>query len=237
MIRILAVLVVLAAGWPACAETLVLSQAVNDPLPARSLLILREAYRRIGITIETMQVPNERALVLADSGQTSGDLIRIGGLSATYANLIQVPEPVVMFDSIAFTSGLTFPVRGWESLRPYHLCVMRGNKLAEINTEGMNREIVGTIEGMARMVIAGHCEVAILGRQVWLEIDRYGIKPLISLDQPIQSVPLYHYVHRRHADLVPRLAKALKELNADGTAARLVAADDQAIEAARRRAR
>lgn len=237
MIRLCVAMALLMMAWPAAAETLVLSQGINDPLPARALLILREAYRRIGITIETEQVPNERAIVLADSGQTSGDLIRIAGLSATYPNLIQVPEPVVTFESIAFTSGLTFPVKGWESLRPYHLCVLRGNKLAEINTEGMSREIVGTIEGMGRMVTAGHCEVAILGRQVWLELDRHGLKPLISLDPPIQVVPLYHYVHRRHADLVPHLVKALKELNADGTAARLVAADDQAIEVARRRAR
>ncbi|MBF0324283.1 substrate-binding periplasmic protein [Magnetospirillum moscoviense] len=237
MTRILALLVLLVAAWPVRGETLVLSQGINDPLPARALLILREAYRRLGITIETEQVPNERAIVLADSGQTSGDLIRIAGLSATYPNLIQVPEPVVTFESTAFTAGLTFPVKGWESLRPYRLCVLRGNKLAEINTEGMNREIVGTIEGMGRMVIAGHCEVAVLGRQVWLEVDRHGLRPLISLDPPIQVVPLYHYVHRRHADLVPRLAKVLKELNADGTSARLVAADDHAIEEARRRAR
>lgn len=237
MIRTLAVLVLLLAAASARAETLVLSQGINDPLPARALLILREAYRRLGIDIETLPAPNERAIVLADSGQTSGDLIRIAGLSATYPNLVQVPEPVLTFESIAFTAGMTFPVKGWDSLRRHRLCVLRGNKLAENNTEGMDREIVGTIEGMGRMVVAGHCDVAIMGRHVWLELDRHGIRPLVSLEPPIQAVPLYHYVHRRHAELVPRLAAALKDLKADGTVARLVSADDQAIEDAWARAR
>jgi polar amino acid transport system substrate-binding protein len=218
------------------AEALVLSQIEKDPQVALSLEVVREAYRRLGIVIATKPLPNERALVAADAGETGGDLIRIAGLESRYPNLIRVPEPVLFFDSIAFTTGLRFPVSGWDSLRPYHLCVLRGNKLAELGTEGMSRDIAPTIETMGRMVVAGRCQVAVMGRLVWLEIDRLGLKPLISLEPPVQSVPLYHYVHRRHADLVPKLAEALRQMRADGTSARLSAVSEQAIEAARRRA-
>lgn len=235
--RILRALVIalLAQTGAAEAKPYLISQIEGDPLSGRAFEIVREAYRRIGLEAQVELLPNERGIVSADSGDTDGDTIRMAGVEGRYPNLVRVPEAVLNYDTIAFTSGLKFKVDGWDSLRPYSLCVIRGMKLAEKGSEGMQRELVSSSESVMRMLKAGHCQVAILGEAIWLEIDRLGTGPLRALEPPVETTPLYHYVHRRHAELVPRLAAALRQLRQDGTVAAILAADRAAIRAARDR--
>lgn len=227
--------VLLALPGAGMASPLVISQIEGDPLSSRAFQIVHEAYRRIGIEARVEPLPNERGIVSADNGDTDGDTMRMAGIEARYPNLVRVPEPVLNYDSIAFTAGLSFRVNGWDSLRPYSLCVIRGMKLAEKGSEGMHRDLVASAELTFRMLKAGHCQVAILGEAIWLEIDRLGAGPLRALAPPIETTPLYHYVHRRHADLVPRLTEALRQMRKDGTVAAILAADRAAIQAARER--
>jgi polar amino acid transport system substrate-binding protein len=42
-------------------------------------------------------------------------------------------------------------------------------------------------------------------------------------EPPLASVPMYMYLHRKHADLVDDAARALREMKADGTYASIVA--------------
>ena len=216
---------------------MVISQMDDDPiLSVKAFHIMREAYRRLGIELRPDLLPRERALMSADSGETDGDLIRAAGIDARYINLVPVPEPVVTFDAVGFTTGLKFTVDGWNSLRPYSLCIMRGMKLAEQGTEGMQRLIANTTDQAILMLSAGRCQVAVLGHQVWLDIERLHAGPMRALDPPVASVPLYHYLHRRHADLAPRLAETLRQMRDDGTSATLLVDErDRAIDAARRR--
>lgn len=225
------------AAEPMPGLRMVVSQMDDDPvLSVKASHIMREAYRRLGIELRSELLPRERALMSADSGETDGDLIRAAGIDARYINLVRVPEPVITFDAVAFTAGLKFTVDGWDSLRPYSLCIMRGMKIAEQGTEGMQRLIANTTDQAVLMLSAGRCQVAVLGHQVWLDIERLQAGPLRALDPPIASVPLYHYVHRRHAELVPRLADALRAMRNDGAFAALLAGgEDDAVAAARRR--
>lgn len=230
--------VLCAALWlpgPGLAETLVLSHIPNDRPTAQAFRILQEAYRRIGIEVREELLPHERSLRAANSGQTDGEVMRIAGIEAQFPNLIPVPESVQTFDAMAFTTGLTFKVEGWESLRPYPICVNRGLKLAEQGTEGMNRVLVTTVDQMAEMLRRGHCLVAVFGRAGWLEFDRLHAGPIRELEPPIASLPLFHYVNRRHEALVPKLAEALRRMRRDGTIAALTALDDQPIAEARKR--
>ncbi|EME71170.1 hypothetical protein H261_04510 [Paramagnetospirillum caucaseum] len=239
MIRAALSLLVLLA-WPVtgpagAADIHMISQIQGDHLSVRGFEVVREAYRRIGLQAVADIRPNERGIVSADSGDTDGDTMRMAGLEARYPNLVRVPEPVLSFDTVAFTAGMRFEVRGWESLRPYSICVVRGFKLGENGTEGMNRELVSTNEASLRMVKAGHCQMTLLGDAVWLLIDELKLGPLRALETPVAVTPLYHYVNIRHAHLAPRLAEALKAMRQDGAVDSILAADRAVIRAARER--
>lgn len=226
------------AAWLFCfpamaGETVVLSQ--RDNLLARSAFaIASEAYLRIGIKAKARVLPSLRAIQEADRGETDGELARMAGIEAQYPNLQQVPEPLLDFDTVAFTAGLTFKVDGWESLRPYSLCLSRGMKLAEDGTEGMDRYFSNDVPQMVNMLLAGRCQVAVLGYVVWPEIDRLQAQKLRSLEPPIVSTPLYLYVNKKHAHLVLKLAAELRRMREDGTTAALLSPFEREITAARK---
>lgn len=217
------------------ADLHVISQIQGDNASERGMDVVREAYRRAGLDAKAELLPNERAIISASNGDTDGDTMRMAGLEAKYPNLVRVPEPVMLFNVVAYTAGLTFPVDGWESLRPYTLCIVRGFKLGETRTEGMSRDLPATPEAALRMVRAGHCQIATMAESFWLLIDELKLGPLRALDRPVETIPLFHYVNARHAGLVPKLAEALKEMRKDGTMDRILASDRAAVQAAKER--
>jgi polar amino acid transport system substrate-binding protein len=152
-----------------------------------------------------------------------------------YPNLIRIPEPIYSFNVKAFTTGFVFKVDGWESLRPYQICVLRGLKLSEQGTEGMNRMVGNTIDHVIEMLRRQRCEVAVFGSATWLEIDRLKAGPLRELEPPIATLQLFHYVNKRHEALVPKLAEALRQMRAEGAIAAVTATDDQFIAEAKKR--
>ena len=52
-------------------------------------VILREAYRRLGIALEIRKLPAERALRMASDGQLDGEVQRIDAVKRTHPNLVQ----------------------------------------------------------------------------------------------------------------------------------------------------
>ena len=232
-----------AAGWlafdagssAACATDFTVATVEGDPLRQTGFAIIQEAYRRIGVAARSVYLPNERGLRAAALGEVDADTMRVAGTEQRYTDLVPVPEMLLTFDGLVFTTGLTFKVDGWDSLRPYSICVLRGFKVAEQATQGMQVTFGESTAGVIQMLHAGRCQVTVLDAPVWLEIDRLKAGPMLTLTPPVVSLPLYHYVHRSHADLAPKLAAALRDMRADGTTERLLAADEAPIEAARRR--
>ena len=106
-----------------------------------SEVILRKAYRKLGIVIAIKKYPGERALKLANAGRVAGDVQRIDGLSAKYPNLIQVRPAINFIESSVFSKTVRFTVTGWDSLRRHRIGLIRGIKFAEINTKGMNAKL------------------------------------------------------------------------------------------------
>jgi polar amino acid transport system substrate-binding protein len=219
----------------AMSQSVVLSHIPDDKPTALTFLVLQEAYRRIGIEAKEEFLPHERSLRASNSGEVDGEVMRIAGLEKEYPNLIMVPESIYNFDTVAFTTGLVFKIDGWESLRPYQLCILRGLKLSERGTEGMNRMVGNSTDHVIEMLRRDRCQVAILGRASWLEVDRLKAGPLRELRPPIATLKLFHYVHKRHEALVPKLAETLRQMRSEGAIAAITASEDQSIVEAKRR--
>jgi polar amino acid transport system substrate-binding protein len=212
-----------------------ISQIADDTGTIQFFPILVEAYRRLGIEIIAEPLPAERGLRETDSGQTDGETVRVEGLEALYPNLVRVPESVVSVEVKVFTTGLFFPIMGWESMGPYSVCYMHGLKLYEQGTHGMRRVSAFGQENAVKLLREGLCEVAALSANAWIVIDRLNAGPMRELESPVASYPLYHYVHRRHADLVPLLAKELREMKREGVIDAILAPHREAVRAAKAR--
>lgn len=213
---LLAFTVLACAGTALCDTPLRISLMAGDTGTMNYFPILKEAYRRIGIEAEAVPLPAERALREADGGLTDGDAIRVEGIEAFYPNLVRVPESVASVDVTIFTAGLDFPVSGWESLRPYSVCYLHGAKMHESGTEGLKRVPAFGQDQSVKLLRDGLCEVAVLSRNAWMAVDRLNAGPLRELEPPVATHELYHYVHRRHSNLVPSLAEEIRKMKKEG---------------------
>jgi len=179
--------------------------------------ILKEAYSRIGITVTTREFPGERALKMSNSGAVDGEVNRIHGIRKKYANLRMVPVAINAIEGLAFTNKPGIKVRSWEDLRPHKLGLRIGAKYAEYGTAGMQVASVKTNDQVFSMLGKHRTEIAISTRiEGVLTIHKLGLKNIRLIEPPLVSLELFHFLHKKHEALVPRIRKALEEMAREG---------------------
>ena len=212
---------------PLRAEELQLSVISRSTTHADLWKAAEAAFQRIGVTAVIREVSPERSAVLANEGRTDGDVGRSSGLDKTYPNLVQVPEPIYQYVPTAF-SYKRFDVAGsWDSLRSHTVCIRRGLRQTDQRTKDLTRQVLADEATMLRMLAAGGCDVAIMERNNALARAAMAAEPpLLRLLPPMEVMPLYIYLHKSHAGLVPKLSAALRQMRADGTMHKLLGEGD-----------
>lgn len=196
--------------------------AIDDPAAMISERVLREAYRRLGRKLVVHQLPGERSLVFANDGKMDGELYRKLGIDRDYPNLLIVPVPLLTFELVIFSRGTSFVVNGWDSLRPYTLGFMRGNKIAQENTQGMRVEPVPTLQQAFEKMMMGRTDLVLGHRASGMAVVRsQKLEGVTVLEPPLSSFPVYHYLNKKHEALVPELTRVLKQMQADRTIERI----------------
>ncbi len=198
---------------------IVISQALpgDGYLDVLAQRLLTEAYKRLDIAAVFEPVPAERSLLRANAGDSDGEVFRVAGIDQHYPNLRRVPTPLLFLEFVAFSKRVQFKPRGWESLRPYSLLVQLGTKRVEETTQGMNRTVVANKEGMFLMLQAGRADVAVDIRVQGLrEMKKLGLTDIKVLEPALETIPAYHYVHKRHEALVTPLAETLQHMEQQG---------------------
>ncbi len=179
--------------------------------------VVKEAYHRLGILISAQPLPAERALSLAGSGDLDGEVSRVEGIEKNYPDLVMVPVPVTATEVVVFTKHVIFPVTGWESLKPYSIGILTGAKFAREGTQGMRAEPVTTDEQSFQKLDAGRIDVAVTTYINGLEtIRKLNLKDIKALEPPVTTLKLYHYLHKKHMDLVPKITDVLKQMEKEG---------------------
>ena len=131
--------------------------------------------------------------------------------------------PINVIQGGAFSKEHRFPVKGWNSLRPYRIGIVRGVVFAAEGSAGMDVRVAADGVELMRWVEQGEVDVAVLPR-VWGHrvIARRGFQEVRELDGVIETALVYHYVHERHRELAERLERVFKEMLHDGTTQRLL---------------
>jgi polar amino acid transport system substrate-binding protein len=214
-----------APSAPALTMATTISPPLSEPGQDGMLdLILKGAFARIGAQVTLQQLPSERGLVMADSGQMDGDGNRISGLQAAYPNLLQVPESNMTYEFTAFALRPEVNVRNWDDLRHYTVAYIIGWKIYDEHVHASSTVKVATPENLFALLRAGRVDVVLYYRLGGLYYTRkLGLTNLRVLDPPLARREMYMYLNSRHADLVPRLADALRGMKKDGSYERIVA--------------
>ncbi len=190
----------------------------DEPLILLTEPVIREAYKRIGMTVYVQYFPWSRAIYNSNSGNSDSELFRLPVIEENFKNLIRVNVPIVNVDLVVFVKDLDIPIQGWESLKPYRLGFVRGLKAAEANTQGMDVVMVSAYKQVFEMLYRGRIDVVIeerfSGLKIINELGYFG--KIKMIEPPIHRSLAYHYVHVRNQVLVPQLEQVLQKMGKEG---------------------
>ncbi|WP_457351784.1 substrate-binding periplasmic protein [Roseateles sp. P5_D6] len=181
--------------------------------------ILKVAYARLGIDLQFVAVPALRSLLESSEGRLDGEVQRILNVEAQYPTLLAVRPSINYIEPAAFVKKLDFKIQGWPSIAAYQVGIVRGVGSSEAGTQGMARvTAVPSMEALMRMVAAERIDVAVNDRlSGMLILQQLGLQGEVHpLDPPLQHIPLYHFLHVRHAELLPRVEETLRGMAASG---------------------
>lgn len=223
MIRSLLCLVFVCRCLPVSAQDALVLAAVEGTygiMPEISE-VLSQAYQQLGIQITINPYPGLRGIHYSNSGIIDGEAFRIAGIDKEFSNLIRVEVSLMTNSHYLFVkSGNEFVVEGWDSIpKNYLIGFQRGVKVIESATEDhqIKTESVSTATQLLQKLNIGRNDAIILPALAAAQnIQQLGLKDIVKLEPPISSHNLYHYLHRKHAALVPKITAVLKAMEANG---------------------
>ncbi|MGX4771084.1 substrate-binding periplasmic protein [Bradyrhizobium guangdongense] len=225
MWRILVICLSLCIAGSAYAQSVIrLARIADIPDQYVGGEMLRAVYAKLNIRLEFEDVPGKRALALSSAGEGDGEIQRIGTLSRDYPTLLQVTPAINYIEPAVFTTRLHFDVDGWNSIRNYSIGIVRGVGSSEAGTRGMDRVTATTsLESMIKMLDADRFDVMVTDlfsglaavRKLNLQTRIYPLSP------PLERISIYHYLHERHRDLVPKVGQVIAQMEASGELAAL----------------
>lgn len=184
--------------------------------------VISEAYSRIGVEVEFSSYTAAEAIATSNGGVVSAELQRIGGISQDYENLVQIPIPINIIQGAAFSIKYRIPISGWHSLRPYRIGIVRGVFFAERPTSGMNVSVANGYEELILKLENDEVDVGVMPRiQGLAAIHSAGNTEIIEMDGILETLFLYHYVHKTRLDLVESLTPVLKQMLLNGETKRI----------------
>lgn len=221
---LLIVLLLFIASIAEAQSKIVLNTSSSPPNATDSLngigdKVITEAFRRIGMDLEIVRLPSERALQNANNGIEDGNYVRVGGLiSQMYPNLIQVPESITKFEFVAFSKKFDFRPSGWKSLSPFNVGIVTGWKILEKNIqESKSLTKVENPEILFNMLETERIEVAVYDlRQGMYLIKKLGLSDFKAMSPPFATRDVYLYLHKKHQAIVPQITEVLIQMKKDG---------------------
>lgn len=203
---------------PAHAEQRLEFSFIDAPLSASSLAVLKAAYTKLGIVAEGRPLPPARGLAESDAGRTDSEVHRIKDVETNNDNLIRIEVPINQVEGLAITCGKSVDTSSPDSIRNHRIGIKLGTLYAERLTQGMPNVISRPHEDkLMELLRAGRLDIVIGDRPWALSLLRQKNNSCVVInDPPLVVVPLFHYLHRKHADLVPKITRVLRQMRKTG---------------------
>lgn len=183
-------------------------QAVSEKL-------IFEIYRRAGIEITITPMPSKRALLESSEGIKDGETMRIGSVGIKYPTLIRVPTPISSIRTQAFAKkGSGFTLKDSNDLKKYDIVILRGGQHTTDITRGLkNVQEISKLSLLMRFVQEGRADIALSGRLTGLSLlKKHAIPDVVTVGEPLKELLLYHYLHKDHRHLIPKIDAIVKSM-------------------------
>lgn len=200
-------------------KTLRLSMMEGVPtVTALPLATLEKAYANLGYTLEVEAMPYARSLLDADRGKFDGELARLTQIEDSALNLRRVPVVLNTVDYVPYIlAGTRTDLGSWATLNASGLRIgaRRGARLIEDTVRHDRLTLSNSYESLLGMLLLDRIDVVLAPKgqlEAFFdgvherskgELHRVRVLPVIA------SLPVYHYLHRSHEDLIPALTQEI----------------------------
>lgn len=168
-----------------------------------------KAYRMAGVTISLKHTAILREAYLADKGVIDAVLVRTPQDVLQFKNLIPVPVILGRAKVVAYAKSKAFVPKTWEDLRGKRIGAVRGTMHSKLAKDrGLAVQETNDFDSALLMLQAERFEVLLADvvATKWAA-KRLNITSLYS-SEPLHYEKMFHYIHRKHEELVPALSKA-----------------------------
>jgi len=186
----------------------------NLPLDHPSILLMEKAYQQLGYQMKLVVMPLERSAYESNKGlMLDAELSRTAEAATMLPNMVRVKVPIGHIRITAFSRDPAIQIRNWRSLDIWRVDVLRGIYLAKINMQGQQYTEVNTIPQAIQRLLSGRADIAVLlgDETEWL-LKQQAYQGIYTIAPDLAKTEIFHYVHERHAALVPQLEAALRQL-------------------------
>jgi len=184
--------------------------------------IVKELFSRLEIDAKVIRLPSSRSVINANQGIDAGVIARTKGFEKKYKNLIRVPGSIVSFKFVAYSLDKKIDVTDWDSFKPYSVGMIRGWRIYEKNVVNAKKiTMVTGPEQLFKLLMNGRSDLILFEyyRGSWWNKHLNAKAHLIG--SPIAEKEMFLYMNKKHAALIPQLAKALEDMKKDGTYQRI----------------
>nr|WP_077753979.1 transporter substrate-binding domain-containing protein [Shewanella psychrophila] len=94
----------------------------------------------------------------------------------------------------------------------------------------VNVHDVDSTEQMMRFLNSGHVDVALTNTIDGVHmIEKLGLDKIQPLDTPLAVLELYHYIHKSHIHLVPKVDAVIKQMTLSGEMQHLIEKSEREV--------
>lgn len=180
--------------------------------------LLRVAYGRAGLEVESEALPRLRALSLSSTGQRDGEVFRTQAVLRSYPTLRPVGPPLMMLQTLAYArpgSGLS--IASTDDLTDLTAAILRGALTSEALAQRA-AEIVelSSEEQMLAFVLAGRADIAIfpsMSSDSALWPDGFEDVEVVGV---LHEVPVHHMLHESRVELIESIEPILQDMSDTG---------------------
>ncbi|GAA6205640.1 hypothetical protein [Thalassotalea sp. SU-HH00458] len=200
------------------AKTITLSRGHDATVQSVSESVLLKAYQDLGINLTIIHAPVGRSLLLANNGEVDGEVSRITNVENQYKNLIRVPVAINYVDIRMFTYNKKLLSHEKNISSFYRIGCIKGVVLVEKIISKLN-ETCHSLTGFKQaidMLNKNKLDALILPLSVGLHFKKIDSQFFHSIyGKTLGKEPLFHYLHKKHHELVPKLTHILNNMALD----------------------
>ena len=174
-----------------------------------------QSYKDIDIAVEIIHLPTKRSLESAiKSDWVDAELARVSEVSDLLTDYIKVPVPVFDFTINSYSFQKNIDASSWLSLKPYKVITLRGfvainRRLKEHDIEYF---VTDSFEQAVAMLKAKRVDVLITSETLLSKKLLNAMKVSMEFhSSQLETATLYHYIHKRHKTILPKLSHAIKQ--------------------------